>query len=78
MNDPKTNSFPEPIKCFGLNDIFVGRIRPDLDDDIDNDIDDTTHWNFFVCGDQLVKGSGLNAVQILEKLIEIEDKTNKN
>lgn len=55
------NSFPEPLICSGSNDVYVGRIRPDLND--------MTCWNFFVCGDQLIKGSGLNAVQILAKLI---------
>jgi len=62
LDDHKNEQFPEPNICSGLNDIFVGRIRPDLDDE--------TCWNFFVCGDQLVKGSGLNAVQILKELIK--------
>ena len=62
VDDCETNTFPEPITSSGLNDIFVGRIRPNLDD--------TKCWNFFVCGDQLIKGSGLNAVQILKELIK--------
>lgn len=60
IDNCEDNTFPEPFTSSGLNDVFVGRIRPNLDD--------TTCWNFFVCGDQLVKGSGLNAVQILKKL----------
>lgn len=55
------NEFPEPFICSGQNDIFVGRIRPDLND--------LSCWNFFVCGDQIIKGSGLNAVQILKELM---------
>jgi len=55
------NEFPEPFICSGQNDIFVGRIRPDLND--------MSCWNFFVCGDQIIKGSSLNAVQILKELI---------
>jgi aspartate-semialdehyde dehydrogenase len=67
LDDHKNEQFPEPNICSGLNDIYVGRIRPDLDDE--------TCWNFFLCGDQLVKGSGLNAVQILSKLVN--DRRNK-
>jgi len=62
VNNCENNTFPEPFTSSGLNDIFVGRIRSDLCDD--------RCWNFFVCGDQLVKGSGLNAVQILKELIK--------
>lgn len=62
IDDCDKNTFPEPYFCSGKDDIYVGRIRPD--------IDDNKCWNFFLCGDQLVKGSGLNAVQILKKLIK--------
>ena len=62
IDDYNNNTFPEPHFCSGKNDIYVGRIRSDIDDD--------KCWNFFLCGDQLVKGSGLNAVQILKKLIK--------
>jgi aspartate-semialdehyde dehydrogenase len=65
----KENDFPEPSKCSGKSDIYVGRIRPDLDMNANTDVTHFRYWNFFVCGDQLVKGSGLNSVQILEKLI---------
>jgi aspartate-semialdehyde dehydrogenase len=60
VDNYKDNTFPEPFTSSGLNDVFVGRIRPN--------VDDMSCWNFFVCGDQLVKGSGLNAVQILKKM----------
>lgn len=62
VDNCEENTFPEPFTSSGLSDIFVGRIKPDLCDD--------RCWNFFVCGDQLVKGSGLNAVQILKLLME--------
>jgi aspartate-semialdehyde dehydrogenase len=61
MDNCESNDFPEPFICSGQDDIFVGRIRPDLND--------MSCWNFFVCGDQIIKGSGLNAVQILKELI---------
>lgn len=58
---PESNEFPEPIIAEKKTDIFIGRIRPDLDD--------TSCWNFFVAGDQLLKGAGYNSVQILEKIL---------
>lgn len=58
---PDSNEFPEPIIAQLNTDVYVGRIRPDLDD--------SSCWNFFVAGDQLLKGAGYNSVQILEKLL---------
>jgi len=42
-------------------DMLVGRIRQDLDNN--------KCLNLFICGDQLLKGAALNAVQIAELLI---------
>lgn len=55
------NEFPEPVKSENSTDIYVGRIRSDLDD--------KSCWNFFISGDQLLKGAGYNSVQILQKLL---------
>ena len=55
------NKFPEPINTSGETDVYVGRIR--------SDIGDKSCWNFFISGDQLLKGAGYNSVQILQKLI---------
>ena len=52
---------PMPIEVSGHDEVFVGRIRKDLG--INNGL------NLFVCGDQILKGAALNAVQIAEKLI---------
>ncbi len=60
-NNIVDNKFPEPINTSGKTDVFVGRIRPD--------IGDKSCWNFFISGDQLLKGAGYNSVQILETLI---------
>lgn len=61
IDDRKNNSFPMPINVSGEDDVFVGRIRKDVD--LDNGL------NLFVVGDQILKGAALNAVQIAEKLI---------
>ncbi len=55
------NYFPMPLLASGQNNVFVGRLREDLFD--------KTKFALFVCGDQLLKGAALNAVQIAEVLI---------
>ena len=61
VDQPEKNHFPMPIEVSGHDEVFVGRIRKDLG--INNGL------NLFVCGDQILKGAALNAVQIAEKLI---------
>ena len=58
---PDQNKFPEPVFTSEKTDVYVGRIRPD--------IDDLRCWNFFISGDQLLKGAGYNSVQILKHLL---------
>ncbi len=60
-NNIVDNTFLEPINTSGETDVYVGRIR--------SDIGDKSCWNFFISGDQLLKGAGYNSVQILEHLI---------
>lgn len=58
IDDRAQNSFPTPLEASGQDDVLVGRIRKD-----------PTHPNalrLFLCGDQLLKGAALNAVQIAE------------
>jgi aspartate-semialdehyde dehydrogenase len=52
--------FPMPIDATGQDDVLVGRIR--------DDISSENGLALFVCGDQLLKGAALNAVQIAELL----------
>lgn len=61
VDDPVANHFPMPVEVTGTDDVAVGRIRDDL-----------SHENglaLFACGDQLLKGAALNAVQIAELLV---------
>ena len=60
VDDRKGNYFPMPIDVTGAYDVAVGRIRDDLS--CDNGL------ALFICGDQLLKGAALNAVQIAELL----------
>jgi aspartate-semialdehyde dehydrogenase len=57
-DDPATATYPMPIECSGEDDCRVGRLR--LDCSIPNAL------SFWICGDQLLKGAALNAVQIAE------------
>jgi len=54
------SGYPMPLQAAGQDDCFVGRMR--LDCALENGI------TFWVCGDQLLKGAALNAIQIAELL----------
>jgi aspartate-semialdehyde dehydrogenase len=60
LDDPSSKRYPMPILATGKNNCQVGRVR--LDSALDNGL------AFWVCGDQLLKGAALNAVQIAELL----------
>ncbi len=62
IDDRVNNHFPMPLESSNKYDVTVGRIRKGM-----------THDNeimLFACGDQLLKGAALNAVQIVEALVE--------
>jgi aspartate-semialdehyde dehydrogenase len=60
VNDAASNHFPMPFESNEQYDVLVGRVRYDLSCD--------TGLAIFCCGDQLLKGAALNAVQIAELL----------
>ncbi len=65
VDDPQNYVYPMPLESAGKDDVFVGRIRKDLADDLGN-----TLW---LTGDQIRKGAALNAVQIAEYLVSKGD-----
>lgn len=67
VDDKKANYFPMPSDASGGDPVLVGRLRYDLSDSSQRTI------SIFVCGDQLLKGAALNAVQIAEALLKIRD-----
>lgn len=81
VDDRAANSFPTPLKASGKDEILVGRIRPDASliapDDLARLARDRggldeipcRGFDLFICGDQLLKGAALNAVQIAEMLV---------
>lgn len=63
-DNPEEQLYPMPIDAVGKYDVFVGRIRKDLDRE--NGI------HMWVVSDNLLKGAALNSVQIAESLIKLE------
>ncbi len=61
VDDPANNLYPMPLSASGKWDVEVGRIRKNIA--FENALD------FFVSGDQLLKGAALNTVQIAELFI---------
>jgi aspartate-semialdehyde dehydrogenase len=62
VDDPANRQYPMPLRCAGKETCEVGRVR--IDTALENGL------AFWVCGDQLLKGAALNAVQIAELLIK--------
>lgn len=63
QDDPSNQIYPMPADCVGSNDVFVGRIRQDLD--VKNG------FHMWVVSDNLLKGAAWNSVQIAESLIKL-------
>lgn len=61
VDDPEKLEYPMPLTATKKYAVEVGRIRSSLV--FENGLD------FFVCGDQILKGASLNTVQIAELLI---------
>lgn len=64
MDNPEQGLYPMAINCKGKYDVFVGRIR--MDESVENGL------SMWVVADNLLKGAALNAVQIAEKMVEMD------
>ncbi len=62
LDNPSQKLYPMPVGSTGRGEVFVGRIRED--DTVPNGL------NLWVVSDNLLKGAALNAVQIVERLIQ--------
>ncbi|SHN16827.1 aspartate-semialdehyde dehydrogenase [Gracilibacillus kekensis] len=61
-DDPENQVYPTPLSSAGKCDVFVGRIRKDLDNE--------KGFHLWVVSDNLLKGAAWNSVQIAESLIK--------
>jgi aspartate-semialdehyde dehydrogenase len=62
VDDPANGAYPMALDAAGQDDVLVGRIRRDPDQE--------RTLNLWVAGDNLRKGAATNAVQVAELLIE--------
>ncbi|MFD2925575.1 aspartate-semialdehyde dehydrogenase [Halobacillus naozhouensis] len=60
-DDPAVQSYPTPLSAAGKRDVFVGRIRKDLDH--------KNGFHLWVVSDNLLKGAAWNSVQIAERVV---------
>lgn len=58
-----TREFPFPLECNGQDEVYVGRIR--------EDVSHPCGINLWIVADNLRKGAALNAIQIAEKMSEM-------
>ncbi|MDM5338120.1 aspartate-semialdehyde dehydrogenase [Fictibacillus enclensis] len=63
QDDPDHQVYPMPAHCVGKNDVFVGRVRKDLDRE--------NGFHMWIVSDNLLKGAAWNSVQIAESLIKL-------
>ena len=61
---PEKKAYPMALDATGRDEVFVGRIRED--ESIENGL------NIWIVADNIRKGAALNAVQIAEKLLEMD------
>ncbi|WP_026906172.1 aspartate-semialdehyde dehydrogenase [Paucisalibacillus globulus] len=62
QDDPSEQEYPTPLSAAGKTDVFVGRVRKDLDQD--------NGFHMWVVSDNLLKGAAWNTVQIAERVLE--------
>ncbi len=62
QDNPANQEYPMPLMAAGKDEVFVGRIRKDLDN--------PNGYHLWIVSDNLIKGAALNSVQIAEALIE--------
>ncbi|WP_079480138.1 aspartate-semialdehyde dehydrogenase [Halobacillus salinus] len=60
-DDPSTQTYPTPLSAAEKRDVFVGRIRKDLDQE--------NGFHLWVVSDNLLKGAAWNSVQIAERVV---------
>lgn len=63
QDDPSEQLYPMPANCVGKYDVFVGRIRRDLDN--------RRGFHLWIVADNLLKGAASNSVQIAESLLKL-------
>ena len=63
-DNPDEQIYPQPLTAINKREVFVGRIRRDLDS--------STGFHMWIVSDNLLKGAAWNSIQIAEKLHEMD------
>ncbi|WP_085992365.1 aspartate-semialdehyde dehydrogenase [Oceanobacillus senegalensis] len=61
-DDPSTQTYPTPLSAANKEEVFVGRVRKDLDND--------KGFHLWIVSDNLLKGAAWNTVQIAQTLVK--------
>lgn len=61
-DDPATQTYPTPLSSANKEEVFIGRIRKDLDNE--------KGFHLWIVSDNLLKGAAWNTVQIAQSLIQ--------
>ncbi|EAK9280300.1 aspartate-semialdehyde dehydrogenase [Listeria monocytogenes] len=62
-DDPANQVYPQAVQAAGKKEVFVGRIRAD--------IDDSKGFHMWIVSDNLLKGAAWNSIQIAESLVNL-------
>jgi aspartate-semialdehyde dehydrogenase len=62
QDNPEMQDYPTPLRASGKKEVFVGRVRKDLDHE--------RGFHMWIVSDNLLKGAAWNTVQIAERLID--------
>ncbi|MBC1251934.1 aspartate-semialdehyde dehydrogenase [Listeria welshimeri] len=62
-DDPANQIYPQAIQAAGKKEVFVGRVR--------SDIDDSKGFHMWIVSDNLLKGAAWNSIQIAESLVKL-------
>jgi len=64
VDDKESKLFPDTVMSTKTSDIFVGHIRPDIS------LEHGKGWNFWLSGDQLIRGAAYNSYDILKCIVK--------
>jgi len=67
QDDPAANLYPMPITAHHRNEVFVGRLR--------RDPSQPNSLNLWVVADNIRKGAATNAIQIMQRLVQLRVKS---
>ncbi|MBC2041551.1 aspartate-semialdehyde dehydrogenase [Listeria welshimeri] len=62
-DDPANQIYPQAIQAAGKKEVFIGRVR--------SDIDDSKGFHMWIVSDNLLKGAAWNSIQIAESLVKL-------